>query len=524
MKRPSFVRAMAIAVTLVALVLVVGMVGLLLLYSTVRAFPPPFNAYASTDVVCNEAGANCDIESTFGVGDDPWPVAMYDVQVSFTPADWGVAAGEDVPIGAVVGKLQGYFGLGFFNNPCNMTLQVWFDPLMNCSKDTSDTVSYADQFKDTNSNGLKDGCEKYPDFLNTLFPGMTPRARYAGFTFIGVNVSLNLVLFEPGTSLPLPGLPPFTADKGYVSVYLLNFNDPTAPPVKNQVTDLCPPVSTATVDYGLTKDNPNTVEDESGYAWRTNPEFGGTYAFYGYAASIRDAAGDDIDNALDTCPHVANMGDPRVAWSGDSDNDGLDNACDPTPNEEWPRNWDPDGDGYWNRQDNCPLVANGRDILGNLIGPNDQLDSDYDRIGDVCDTDDWNGDGDITDPGEPTGFSPTVPNGDRAEVWFETLIEIWSPDSDGDGIPDVSDACPDQPEDFDGFQDADGCPEPCPGGDVNGDGRVDFWDVSLVARAFGSQPGQPRWNPAADLNHDGRVDLGDLLFVLRSSLDRTCRP
>jgi outer membrane protein OmpA-like peptidoglycan-associated protein len=33
------------------------------------------------------------------------------------------------------------------------------------------------------------------------------------------------------------------------------------------------------------------------------------------------------------------------------------------------------------------------------------------------------------------------------------------PDRDGDGIPDRLDKCPDQPEDKDGFQDADGCPD-----------------------------------------------------------------
>jgi len=32
-------------------------------------------------------------------------------------------------------------------------------------------------------------------------------------------------------------------------------------------------------------------------------------------------------------------------------------------------------------------------------------------------------------------------------------------DRDGDGIPDAQDACPDRPEDFDGFEDGDGCPD-----------------------------------------------------------------
>jgi outer membrane protein OmpA-like peptidoglycan-associated protein len=33
------------------------------------------------------------------------------------------------------------------------------------------------------------------------------------------------------------------------------------------------------------------------------------------------------------------------------------------------------------------------------------------------------------------------------------------PDRDGDGVPDAQDACPDRPEDVDGFDDGDGCPD-----------------------------------------------------------------
>ena len=42
-------------------------------------------------------------------------------------------------------------------------------------------------------------------------------------------------------------------------------------------------------------------------------------------------------------------------------------------------------------------------------------------------------------------------------------------DRDHDGIPDELDKCPDQPEDFDGFQDDDGCPDP----DNDNDGVLD---------------------------------------------------
>ncbi|WP_146155673.1 hypothetical protein [Enhygromyxa salina] len=46
------------------------------------------------------------------------------------------------------------------------------------------------------------------------------------------------------------------------------------------------------------------------------------------------------------------------------------------------------------------------------------------------------------------------------------------PDGDGDGIPDQVDACPADPEDLDGFDDGDGCPEP----DNDLDGILDIDD------------------------------------------------
>ena len=47
-------------------------------------------------------------------------------------------------------------------------------------------------------------------------------------------------------------------------------------------------------------------------------------------------------------------------------------------------------------------------------------------------------------------------------------------DTDGDGILDEDDACPNEPEDFDGFEDEDGCPDPDP--DRDGDGVIDRLD------------------------------------------------
>lgn len=50
-------------------------------------------------------------------------------------------------------------------------------------------------------------------------------------------------------------------------------------------------------------------------------------------------------------------------------------------------------------------------------------------------------------------------------------------------------------------------------GDVNGDRVVNLYDLFLVARAYGTEPGSPNWNPAADLNDNKIIDINDLNIV-----------
>ena len=54
----------------------------------------------------------------------------------------------------------------------------------------------------------------------------------------------------------------------------------------------------------------------------------------------------------------------------------------------------------------------------------------------------------------------------------ETPVNATPSDRDGDGIPDDKDKCPDRPEDMDGFEDADGCPDI----DNDGDHVLDIAD------------------------------------------------
>ncbi len=74
-------------------------------------------------------------------------------------------------------------------------------------------------------------------------------------------------------------------------------------------------------------------------------------------------------------------------------------------------------------------------------------------------------------------------------------------DSDGDGIPDDVDRCPLDPEDKDGFQDEDGCPDP----DNDNDGIVDAMD------ACPNNPGplENKGCPVVDSDGDGIPDAQD---------------
>jgi outer membrane protein OmpA-like peptidoglycan-associated protein len=81
------------------------------------------------------------------------------------------------------------------------------------------------------------------------------------------------------------------------------------------------------------------------------------------------------------------------------------------------------------------------------------------------------GPGDLDGDGVPDNLDqcPRVPE-DRDG--FQDEDGCPDDDNDGDGITDKLDRCPDEPEDRDGFEDADGCPDP----DNDGDGIPDAGD------------------------------------------------
>jgi hypothetical protein len=462
---------------LAALAVLLAVVVFVAQWDTARATYDPTMSVEISDA---EAGANADVTTTVAI---PAPGFNFDVMIVFTPPEWGMAA-ADIPLGAHVANLESEATLGLLNNACITGLPVSFTMLA-ATTNTADTISFDDGFADLDGNTVPDAVDKYPDFLNTMYPGITPLSRsYGQASVAGTPVSMNVVTFATGTTLHGQA---FDASLGYGSVSVLN--NPTAELEPGSITDFCTPVANATTVFGITKDNPNTAPDESGWVGSTNPTTSGDYTFTTFTKGQGDADGDGIENDLDTCPFDVNEGDPRVAGDGDPDNDGLDNACDPEPDVA---NTDQDDDVYLNRGDNCPLVNNP-----------DNADSDGDRIGDACDP------------------NPNTVDGAGPEVTLTSVLTITpAPDSDSDGFTDAVEAylgtdplddCPDDPTD-------DAWPL-----DVNMDTGITVVGDALNFRdRIGAAPGAIEWWQRLDLNADSAITVVGDALLYRDMIGESC--
>jgi hypothetical protein len=176
----------------------------------------------------------------------------------------------------------------------------------------------------------------------------------------------------------------------------------------------------------------------------------------------------------DNCPTTPNPGQQNNVHPGTPDGDHCD---------------DPDADLVFDSTDNCPDAYNpgqtNTDVVVNPPG---------DELGDVCDPG-------RSSPGYCSG-SDSCPNVAEDYDAFEDADGCPDPDNDGDGFPDVTDDCPatdwtagpdgipctgddnvNTCEDYDGIIDTDGCHD-SPGDDYDGDsmGRLNqqgfpvFWD------------------------------------------------
>lgn len=198
-------------------------------------------------------------------------------------------------------------------------------------------------------------------------------------------------------------------------------------------------------------------------------------AFPDNAQESADTDADGIGNNSDNCPAASN------SEQTDTDNDGIGDACD----DATAPNTDADGDGVNDSVDNCPSIANV-----------DQLNTDSDTQGNLCDSDD-DGDG-VSDTQETTQGSNLllsdtdsdgdldgadncvlVANADQLNSDSDSQGNVCDTDDDNDGTPDTTDDFPlnageTTDTDDDGVgNNGDNCPTTANADQLNTDGAAD---------------------------------------------------
>ncbi|HEY5625888.1 MAG TPA: thrombospondin type 3 repeat-containing protein [Dehalococcoidia bacterium] len=316
-----------------------------------------------------------------------------------TVADAAITNGEKV------GGLRSDITLGLLNGPCATALIAEFVLYDSATTGASvpalaegTTNRFSNLVTDLNLDEIADSSSPFVgsnvDFYEELFTPansaiITPKARYTGASVVPAAGDWQIVsLFQVDAG----GLDAFATDvddephpfgrvshspaDGTLSVTVLN--DPTALEISiNPIHDFCAPLFTQGMLLGRTP---------AGQLRYTTPA-AGTQGISTFSYGLRDADGDGLENSYDTCPFASN--------TGDSDFDGIDDACD----TDLPVaiSTDVDSDGFANRQDNCPQVANGSpqvdseadDTLTTYKASAPDGGPLSDSIGDECDPNDF---------------------------------------------------------------------------------------------------------------------------------------
>jgi OOP family OmpA-OmpF porin len=204
---------------------------------------------------------------------------------------------------------------------------------------------------------------------------------------------------------------------------------------------------------------------------------------FGWVPRFEDADEDGIEDEKDQCPELAEDKDGFEDQDGcpdfDNDDDGVPDESDRCPkekedvddylDEDGCIDPDNDGDGILDTADACPTVPgpkNGprpgcKDPDPDHDGVLDEKDKCPDRAEDADGYEDADGCPDPDNDGDgvldAADACPEQAGRANAAPELNGCVVL---DLDGDTFDDTADKCADAPEDFDGVEDDDGCPEP----------------------------------------------------------------
>ena len=260
-----------------------------------------------------------------------------------------------------------------------------------------------------------------------------------------------------------------------------------------------------------------------------------------------DRDGDGVDNSVDNCPGLSSSD------TTDTDGDGLGDACDLDDDndglsdvEEGIKGSDPlladsDEDTVNDAQDNCPAAANV-----------DQLNTDFDNLGDACDTDDDNDglsdteeltlgsdpllrDSDSDSIDDKADNCPVDPNLDQKDIDSDLSGDVCDSDDDNDTVVDTADNCPLIPNPEQEDSDADGVGDVCEvavpqlsgiwlqtftvsGQEFNEltgiceevtESGVEFWKIEQVGPQLLVSQKAGDWSYAGEMSEDGSFTFAD---------------
>ena len=198
------------------------------------------------------------------------------------------------------------------------------------------------------------------------------------------------------------------------------------------------------------------------------------------AFMVKDPDGDLVGDSVDNCKAAAFPNADQV----DSDFDTVGDVCDT----------DDDNDGVDDATDNCPIRFNPADAITLL-----QLDTDSDGLGDVCDN-------------CPADANPDQKN---SELIPDGLGDVCDPDDDNDADLDAADNCQFLANSTQIDTNQDGYGNACDA-DYNNDGMVGLADFGTFKGAFGKSPPDPAYNADVDADGDGGIGISEFGFFKRS--------